>query len=245
MQSFGDDTLLACLNVEKKHLILRETKGNGAPREQTDSGKYLKQNLLPSDFRAEDNVRRIKLSHSATGKHEITRKDESDIGKYFDDSVTFVNFNSDKNSSTSSASKKEEILIRQSSEETGNSHRTNGTSINTTYLSGKRPLNIIRESDEPSTERESEPHDGGKDTISNSRVAISPVISCTYDKESSCSTLSLPLCTQDRCKLASWGLPPNILQVSYYRYTMFNRLLKYIHIYIYIFNYYSWYISHI
>ncbi|KMQ92613.1 dna polymerase theta-like protein [Lasius niger] len=48
--------------------------------------------------------------------------------------------------------------------------------------------------------------------MSGSSVAMSASIDTTCDREISNIILSRALCTQERCKLASWGLPPNILQ---------------------------------
>ncbi|XP_014469442.1 PREDICTED: DNA polymerase theta isoform X2 [Dinoponera quadriceps] len=188
MQPFRDDTLFACLNVEKKHRILQKEN---------------------KEFGDKDNdVNKSKLSHSAI-KREILRKDESDIGKYFDDSVISLNVNSGKNS-TSNILKKDKILISQNNR---NSYKISSKNTNVNCLNKKRPFNTIKENDELNIEhfQKNKFRDNEKDTISNSYVATS-ANNCTYDKESSGSILYLPLCTQDRCKLGSWGLPPNILQ---------------------------------
>lgn len=220
MQSFGDGTLFTSLNVKKKHRILQEKNIDSVLQEKNDSDldKYFKQSLLLSEFENEDNgVNKLKLSYSTNSKKNITGEDESDIGKYFDDSVTFLNANSGKNLlSTSCASKKNKIL---SSQKDRSFHRTNRKGTNTTYLSDKRSLNIIKESDDELNTgqlQKNKSPDSERNTISNSYTATSSATDYTYDKESSGSILFLPLCTQDRCKLAFWGLPPNILQVSNY-----------------------------
>lgn len=223
MQSFGDNTLLACLNVEKKYRILQEKNEDSGLQEQSgsDLGKYFKESLLLSEFGNEDKVN--KSERPTSSKREVARKDESDIGKYFDDSVTFINVNNErKNSlSTLSVSKKDKIL---SSPKISNFYKTSGKNINTTYLKEKHPLNIIKESNDIEEELQKNEFHDKENAISNSCVATSSAINDTYDKESSGTILSLPLCTQDRCKLASWGLPSNILQVSNYD-AIFDRLL--------------------
>ncbi|XP_011146257.1 DNA polymerase theta isoform X2 [Harpegnathos saltator] len=215
MQSFGDDTLIACLNVEKKHRILQEESRDRVLQEISDNelGKYFKHSLSLSKFGNEDNdTNKSKLSHFASNKKEITRKDESDIGKYFENSVTFVNIDSEKNLSLASSSSKEDKNL--SSQRHRSCHKISSKNANITYLNEKCLFNIIEKSDEPNIEQiqKNKTDDTEKNKIGNNYVTSSSAVNCTYDKESSGIILSLPLCTQDRCKLASWGLPLNILQ---------------------------------
>lgn len=57
--------------------------------------------------------------------------------------------------------------------------------------------------------------DNGENKIDDSDVAFLTVSNGTYEKENSNIILSPAVSTQDRCKLTSWSLPPNILQVRY------------------------------
>lgn len=219
MQSFGNDTLFTCLNVEKKYGILQKRNVDKVVQEQ--SNKHRNEN---NDV--------DKSKHSTSSKRNTTGKDESDIGKYFDDSVTFLNVNSKKNLLSTSCTLEEDKIL--SSQRHKNFHRTSSKNINTTYSNNKCP-DIIKENDnEPTIEQL---QNNKKYTLIKSCTVTSSAINDIYDKENLGVTLSLPLNTQDRCKLASWGLPPNILQVLCYDIIfvmILYKLLQHIYIHTYI-----------
>lgn len=215
MQSFGDDTLFAHISIEKKYTLL-EQNGDKVLQEETgnDVSKNVKQYLPVSKLADKDSdVDKSKhLSHSTHTKETI-KQSGSDFVKYFEDSI-FPKINRKKNvSSTSSTLKKDRILSKKN-----RSPRENKENINATSSIKQQSTDIInnvKELDKFSAQdlHKNGSHDDIYNTISGSSVAVLSSIDTTCDKEISNVILSRALCTQDRCKLASWGLPPNILQV--------------------------------
>lgn len=213
MQSFGDDTLLACISIEKKLGILQER--NEVPQEENDSdlGKYFKQSLLLSEFmNKDDDVDKSKVSHFAQSTKG--RVEENKSAKYFED-VHSKPDDAKNFPSTSSISKGNKIL---SSQREQNSHKTKNEN-NMIYLKEKH-LNIINNVKNCNKSSARNLHKNKSNNNlqvarNDNSIGLS-FPSSTYDKENSNVILSRPLCTQDRYKLASWGLPPNILQVLLY-----------------------------
>lgn len=218
MQSFGDDTLLACLNVEVKH---RGTSRDGEvsrERNISDLGKYFKHSLPLSEFMNGPNDT-SKLSNRANTEVAGARRDGSD----FEDSIIFPKVKNLKHSSDTS--REDETTVSRRKNRSGAKKSRNVSAINSR---GKRDPsdadNVATNSDEPDARRlrknrynNNKSREDAQDAIGvNGGATISSfssAISATYDKENSDIIASPPLGTQDRCKLASWGLPSNILQV--------------------------------
>lgn len=231
MQSFGDDTLLACIDIEKRHRILQaESKVPSQEENVSDLGEYFKSSSLLSDFTNKENdVDKPKLSDSGT-KEENEKT--SNVVKYVEDSIIFPKVNSRRNlSSAASASKRNRLLPSQRNRCTRKTNKEN-VDVN------------LKEKHRPGTADDTEKCDGSstsdlcknkslgntQDATSSSGVKTSLAVSAKYERENSeFVILSPPFCTQDRCKLVSWGLPPNILQVCYT-----NTLNKYLFIYKYL-----------
>lgn len=214
MQSFDDDTLFDDINIEKKGRFLREENGDEVLQEKSgsDVSKDFKQNLPVSKLANKDSVvDKSKLSHS-THNTKGTIK-QNDV-KYLEDGVV-PRINGRKNvSSASSTSKGDRIL----SSGKNRSPRENKGNIDGTSSIEKHPSDVIndvkkRGKSSAQNLHKNRFHDDIYNTISGSSIALSSSIDTTCDKEISSIILSRALCTQDRCKLASWGLPPNILQV--------------------------------
>ncbi|XP_071632237.1 DNA polymerase theta isoform X1 [Temnothorax longispinosus] len=218
MQSFGDETLLACIDIEKRHQIPQEQAGSKAPLQEenvSDLGEYFKSSSPLSDFTNKDNdLDKPKLSDSGTKK--IGRENASDFVKYFEDSITFPKVNNRRNlSSATGAPRRSGLLPSQ--------RNRSPREINKKHVD-----NNLKEKRRPGTADNKQKCDGSgiqgtlcknkssnnaQDATSSSGVRTSSAVNATYNSENSEFVISSPpLCTQDRCKLASWGLPPNILQ---------------------------------
>ncbi|XP_012529717.2 DNA polymerase theta [Monomorium pharaonis] len=219
MQSFGDDTLLACIDVEKRHRIEQERAGDKIPLQQenvSDLGKYFTSNLLLSELTNKVNdVDKPKLSDSGA-KRAKGAENVSDFAKYLEDSIIFPNVNSRKNLSSDSKSSKENGLL--SSQRKRSPRKTNKENVDINLKEKLCPDTTanLRKYDKfltPNFRKNKSPNKT-QDTTSKSDVrTLSPAINATFNRENSEFVISSPpLGTQDRCKLAEWGLPPNILQ---------------------------------
>ncbi|XP_067215522.1 DNA polymerase theta isoform X2 [Linepithema humile] len=215
MQSFGDDTLLACISIEKKHGILQEQNGDKVLQEENDSdlGKYFKQSLLLSEFvNKDDDVDKSKVSRPAHSTKRRAEENKSDFAKYCED----IHSKPDDGKhfpSTSSISKGNRIL---SSRKSQNSCKTSNKNVEVNYLKEKHLdiINNVKNCDKSSDQNlyKDKSNDFLQVARNDNSIGISLSSNSTNDKENSDVILSRPLCTQDRCKLASWNLPPNILQ---------------------------------
>ncbi|KAL6260260.1 hypothetical protein P5V15_007793 [Pogonomyrmex californicus] len=189
MQSFGDDTLFACINIEKSHGILQE-QIKGYANKNNDKPKL-------SDF-----------SHDTK---RIEEKNTSDFVKYFEDSI-FSQIHSRKNlSSAANVLRGDKILLSQRNR---SPRETSKKNVNTTDLKEKYLSDNAEKCDKSSTQDlYKNKSNNTQDATGSSNVKISSGIFTTCDGENSEFIISTPpVCTQDRCKLASWGLPPSILQ---------------------------------
>lgn len=218
MQSFGDDTLFAHINIEKECRVLREENCN-------DVDKYSERSSLVSKLANEDVVK-SKLSHPTYNTKEIIKQSESDFVKCFEDSIILPKINGRKNvSSTSSTLKGGKIMSSQKNRSpSGNEQNIN--TINSTEKHSPDVINSVKNRDKSSVQNchKNGSRDNMYNAMSGSSVAMSASIDTTCDREISNIILSRALCTQERCKLASWGLPPNILQVLYCD-IVFNKCL--------------------
>ncbi|EGI59836.1 PREDICTED: DNA polymerase theta [Acromyrmex echinatior] len=214
MQSFGDDTLLACINIEKKHQTLqKQTEEIQELQEEniSDLGKYFKSNSMLSEFaNTQNNVNKLKSSDSDTKR--IEEKKTFDSVKYFEDSILFSEANSRRNLSPAFSAPKENSLPPQKKR---SPHRTNNENVDTN-LKEKYRLDIInstKKCEKFSTQNFYKNKSSNTQNATSSDVIRSSAVNSAYDEENSeFVILSPPIGTQDRCKLASWGLPPNILQ---------------------------------
>ncbi|EZA60981.1 DNA polymerase theta [Ooceraea biroi] len=205
MQSFGNDTLFACINVERRHRISQEQSAAVVREENSDLDKYFKQSLLFSEFVAGDDDVADKSKHPASSPKETGEKNESDFGKYFEDSIIFSRTSGRKKiSSASSILRQNGMLVSQKSWSSCKA-RKRDVSTNNSKEHSSSIGNVGRKHDsDAQAVRKNKVQDAVRDVVAS-------LISNMYNKEDNI-ILSPPLCTQDRCKLASWGLPSNILQ---------------------------------
>ncbi|KYM80156.1 Helicase POLQ-like protein [Atta colombica] len=183
MQSFGDDTLLACINIEKKHQILqKQTEEIQELQEEniSDLGEYFKSNSLLSEFaNTQSNVDKLKSADSDTKRK-----------------------------------KEKKILLSQKKR---SPRRTNNENVDSN-LKEKHRLDITngtKKCEKFNTQSfyKNKSSNNTQKATSSSDVTRLSAVNSAYDEENSeFIILSPPIGTQDRCKLASWGLPPNILQ---------------------------------
>lgn len=223
MQSFGDDTLLACIDIEKGHRILREQAGCEAPLRKgnvSDRDKrFFESCSLLSDLASDAND--VDKPKPPDGRGTGV-EDAADLTKYFEDSIIFPKISGRRN--LASGAPRRNAGLSQSSRSSRNTSQENGASS--------------KERRRPGTANDTEKCDGSdpcknkspgnaQDATSSSGIKTSS-INDTYDRENSAFIISSPpLCTQDRCKLALWGLPPNVLQVLYYnKYLGINKYQK-------------------
>lgn len=224
MQSFGDETLLACLSIEKKNKTVRKHKRNTNSKEQNDNefDNHSKHSLLFSQFESKsNNVNKSKLLRFCTTNIERSIQGNiSNIGKYFEDSITFSKINGNDLLSMSNISKGHKGICSETNEQ---SDKTIEKNINVTDTDTKKKhstdstdiINNMEKYDVYSLQQNSNKSKDNMQNGTNESDISSSIISNTSDKESSNVILSPALlCTQDRCKLASWGLPSNILQVK-------------------------------
>lgn len=218
MQSFGDDTLLACIDIEKKHQILEEQAEAPLQKENvSDLSKYFKSCSLLSDFANDENDVSNPKPLDSKGMKE--GENTSELAKYFEDSIIFPKVNSRRNlsASTSGASRRNGLLLSQRNRSPRKTNKENvDTNLKEKHRSGTADDTEKRDESDIHSLCKNKSPDNAQDATSSSGVRTSSAVDATYDGENSeFVILSPPLCTQDRCKLALWGLPPNILQVSY------------------------------
>jgi len=225
MQSFDNDTLFACMDIEERYKISLEQNATTVLQKEngSDLDKYFKQSLSSSEFISDNNddTNKSKQSHPPDNAKETEKKNESDFGKYFEDSIIFPKTSHRKNFSLASSICKQNKISQKSQ----SSYKAIKEDVNT--ISSKHSSdtinNIVTKYDfDTQTTHKDKTRDARCDNISTTLL-----ISSTCDKEGIIIS-SPPLCTQDRCKLASWGLPSNILQVLYYNFIFSTYIETYI-----------------
>ncbi|XP_018400080.1 PREDICTED: DNA polymerase theta [Cyphomyrmex costatus] len=218
MQSFGDDTLLACIDIEKRHqTVQKQTEGKIQKLQEenvSDLGKYFKSSSLLSEFtNIQNNVDKPKSFDSGTKRIEGKKT----LIRYFEnDKILFSKANSKKNLSPAfSAPKENSFLLSQNKR---NPYGTNNENVDTN-LKEKHHLDITnstKKCDKFNTRsfyKNKSPNNTQNATNSNDVIRSLSAVNSAYDEENSeFVILSPPIGTQDRCKLTLWGLPPNILQ---------------------------------
>jgi len=220
MQSSDDDTLFACMDIEKRYKISQEQNAIIVPQKENGSNldKYFKQNLSSLEFISDndDDIDKSKQSHSLDNAKETEKKNESDFEKYFEDSIIFPKSNRKNFSLASSIYEQNKISQKSLSSK---AIKKDVDTISSKYSSDV--TSIIKKYDDSNTK------DTHKDKTCNATYDNNTtlLISSICDKEGIIIS-SPPLCTQDRCKLASWGLPSNILQVLYHNFTFNNTYLE-------------------
>lgn len=229
MQSFGDDTLLACIDIEKRHQTLQKQTGGKIQELQeenvSDLDKYFKSNSLLSEFaNTQNNVDKSRSSDSDTKR--IEKKKMYPV-KYLEDSILIPKTNSRRNLSPAFSAPKGNSLPSQKKR---SPHKTNNENVDTNLKEKHRSgiTNSTKKCEKFSTQGlyKNKSSNDTQNATSSSDVLRLSAVNSAYDEENSEFVISSPpIGTQDRCKLVSWSLPPNILQVLHY-----NKFNKYLYV---------------
>ncbi|KAL2744065.1 DNA polymerase theta isoform X3 [Vespula maculifrons] len=188
---------------------------------ESDLGKYFEDSisLLKNVSKSHRNI-----SNTLGNTKKIQMRNESDLGKYFKDTITFSesNFKSQYTKNMilefSESNKKhlknytdiEKVNKKNISSENIEHENCNLKNINFNQRSKSKPLLYDKDNS-------NHPKQNIRENISNNsdrshyKHKTSTIISTNNNSNSSIE-ISPDICTQDQCKLASWGLPPIILQ---------------------------------
>ncbi|XP_076643351.1 DNA polymerase theta [Halictus rubicundus] len=218
MPSFGDDTLQACVQAEVKNMNIVYNESN--------MEKYFKDNtFLSKEINKPDDVVAINSKQNNILNALIDSKisqDNSSLNKFQQDVIKIS-----KTSSTIGASNKLKIKSTTSLEKKNNLCTIKKENININYTKCEASLNanttnlLLKQSDKPilavthnnDNNRKYDVAYNVTENATNSKLSESDVIKSGIEKSTEINpSISSTIGTQDRCKLASWGLPPNILQ---------------------------------
>ncbi|KAF7378835.1 hypothetical protein HZH66_015069 [Vespula vulgaris] len=188
---------------------------------ESDLGKYFEDSisLLKNVSKSHRNI-----SNTLGNTKKIQMRNESDLGKYFKDTITFSesNFKSQYTKNMilefSESNKEhlknytdiEKVNKENISSENIEHENCNLKNINFNQRSKSKPLLYDKDNS-------NHPKQNIRENISNNsdrshyKHKTSTIISTNNNSNSSIE-ISPDICTQDQCKLASWGLPPIILQ---------------------------------
>ncbi|XP_046834318.1 DNA polymerase theta [Vespa crabro] len=188
---------------------------------ESDLGKYFKDSISLSKNLSKS---RNNLSNTHDNTKRIQMRNESDLGKYFKDSITLSEnkFNNQFNKnmilefSESNKKHSENYIeieklnkdnISSESVEDENCHLKN---INFNQ-NNKSKLLLYDGNNSKHLKENIKGNISNSSDISHCKDKTSTIIS-TNNNSNSSTEVSSQICTQDQCKLASWGLPPIILQ---------------------------------
>ncbi|KAL0124938.1 hypothetical protein PUN28_006657 [Cardiocondyla obscurior] len=213
MQSFGNNTLLACIDIEKRHQILQnQAESEASVREEnvSDLGKYVESTLTFSHLTSKEN----NMDRSALADFRAERTaDKNAI--HFEDSIILSQTNGKKKvSSVSSVLKRKGHLTSQKNRSDPKIKKKK-VDINLKEKRRAGIINSLEKYDGPNTRSLSKNKlvVNAQDATSVCSNGVSSIADSTDDRKNLDFVISSPpLCTQDRCKLASWNLPPNVLQ---------------------------------
>lgn len=165
------------------------------------------------------------VSNTLDNGNKIQMRNESDLGKYFKDSITLSESKFKSQYTTNMVSKFSESN-KKHSENCINIEKVNKENISSVnaeveschlkniYFNQKsksKPL-LCDENNVKHLKQNIEENISNSGDISHYKDKTATIISTNNESNSSIEVSSL-ICTQDQYKLASWGLPPIILQV--------------------------------
>lgn len=203
------------MNVEKRHGNPQALITDAIPRDEngSDLEKYFKQSLLSSELIAAGNRDKSKQSHPGSSAKETGKKNESDFGKYFEDSIIFPRTSCRKKDFSHLPKRNEALSSQKSQDDPDKARRENVDRVAPKEKHSSHVINVLNGRDDSNIQAlQKKACDSMEDLVRDS-VAVSLI---SNDEEYKDVIASPPLGTQDRCKLASWGLPSNILQVLYH-----------------------------
>lgn len=228
MPSFGDDTLSACIQAEIKDMDI--------VCNNSDLGKYFKDSTFLAKIADKSNdidkhslSKQDNVSHSSMNTKASSNQGKSELGELRKNTIIKSTVKSETNVSSKSKTRSIASLKRNhglSQEEKENvNYRNTDLSCNTNTLSKQcnKPELSVSHTDN-SNIRSNATTNITSDTT-DTKLFNSSVASSNAEKSSKISPIST-IGTQDRCKLASWNLPPNILQVIYLHSPYVSRRFK-------------------
>lgn len=218
MPSFGDNTLSACIQAEMKNM---DNIYNGS-----DMEKYFKDNMSGSK--------------TINNLNSSDKKSHSELNNVLCDSINIKSTSNQNNFKCEESKTKNAMKLRANSKaNTSNRSKIRSTTCVTRNFSsskvGKENVNVNYLKRDISSETNTLLKQCNKSELSilhtnSNSIKISASLRTTNNTNNiklsnSSSTINTEdkssiivpsisiINTQDRCKLASWGLPPNILQV--------------------------------
>ncbi|CAD1478881.1 unnamed protein product [Heterotrigona itama] len=209
MPSFGDDTLSACIQAEVKNMNINNNCNN--------MGKYLKNDTFPSksnDTSSDINkVTEIKeVSVSSTNRKTNSNQNNLKCKKLQRSNVSKLKL-------VTSASNESKIRKNPSLRKNLNLYKINeeNDNLNVNYIKSNISSNVNTLLKQCNKSELSTLHvDNTKSNVTRSVTTdvsnIESSVISNAQKSSKLTSFVSIIPTQDRCKLASWGLPPNILQ---------------------------------
>ncbi|XP_078050006.1 DNA polymerase theta [Augochlora pura] len=217
MPSFGDDTINACVQAEVKNMNIVYDESNMETyfkdnvflskeiNKSNDVAFQSKSNLLNTLTVSKANINQDNLSH---------KEFQKDVGKISKSNNKVNTSNKLKSKSIVSFKKKND------------SCHINKKNVNINYTKCEASINsnttnmLLQQADKSTftnthNDDDNRKHDIGDNITNNSaysKLSESSYVKSSIEKSTEISTSISTIGTQDRCKLVSWGLPPNILQ---------------------------------
>ncbi|CAL7951362.1 unnamed protein product [Xylocopa violacea] len=213
MPSFGDDTLGACIQAEIKNMDMFDNR--------SDMDKYFKDNtFLTKVSNKSNNIHAVngsnEILHGLTDAKSTANENNPKLKELRKDKVIKSKLTTKTNKINRSrmkivvASRKNCILSKHNKENIN-------LNVNCTESSASLNSNILQRQCNKSNlsalhSDNSNVKSNAMYSTSNVKLSNSSVATSTTEKSSKeMSSISI-IPTQDRCNLASWGLPPNILK---------------------------------
>ncbi|XP_076278096.1 DNA polymerase theta [Lasioglossum baleicum] len=219
MPSFGDDTLQACVQAEVKNMniVYNESNMEKYFKDNTFLSKEInKSNDVVAIHSKQNNILNtlINLKTSINQDHPSLNKLQQDVGKI------------SQSSSKIGASNKLEIKSTTLFKKKYNLCTVNKENININNTKCEVSLNsnttdLLLKQSEKSTLADTHNNDNSRkydvannitENATNSNLSKSDIIKSGMENSTEIHPSISTIGTQDRYKLASWGLPPNILQ---------------------------------
>lgn len=219
MPSFGDDTLSACIQAEVKNMDITNNC-NDTDKCLKDDTFLSKATNISNNIDKDIEIR--EKSHSSTNRKRTSRQSNLKCKELKRDNVlrsnlvSRTNVSKSKSKNVTSSKENHDSYIISKENANVNVNYINNISSNTSILpkqynkSESSTLHV-----DNSNEKSNIANTITIDT-SNVKLSDSNILVSNKEKSSKLNASISIIPTQERNKLASWGLPPNILQVNLY-----------------------------
>ncbi|XP_076224101.1 DNA polymerase theta isoform X2 [Nomia melanderi] len=219
MPSFGDDTLNACIQAEIKNVNIVCNESN-LEKYFKDNVFSLKETKKPNDNNVMIESKQSNALNSLVDVTHNLNQNNLKLKKLQEDIIA-----KSKSHSKINISNKQKIRSTIALKKKNDSRRINKENVIINYRKCDLPLNSnttntllkqpnkseLSDTCNDSNNKRDITHNGTNNT-SNLKLSESSITKSTVEKSTDINPSITTICTQDRCKLASWGLPPNILQ---------------------------------